>query len=190
MSHQKKKKQLSGKNDNAKEKIISAAFELFATKGYAQTSVDSIAAKAKISKGLIYYYFKSKGEILKGILTSLMAKSGFFEEDDTLSSKQYLKKIVEKSFELITRHTKLFRLILALTMQPEVVKGLKKELESLRILWMDDLTKAFKSLGYKKPEMEAYILCAMFDGAGLGYISLKDYPIHDIRHFIEKKYDL
>ncbi|HTN87050.1 MAG TPA: TetR/AcrR family transcriptional regulator, partial [Sorangium sp.] len=153
------------RDSNGNKKIIAAAFELFATKGYTQTSVDSIAAKAKISKGLVYYYFKSKEEILKSIFASLATEAGIlYEGTENLSAKQFLKKIIDDSFQFITGQTKLFRLIFALTVQPEVVKGLKKELESLRKIWMADLIKAFETLGYEKPETEAYLLCAMFDG--------------------------
>ncbi|SCJ11356.1 Fatty acid metabolism regulator protein [uncultured Clostridium sp.] len=50
-------------NVEVKEKIIKAAIEEFAENGYKAASTNSICKKAKVSKGLIYYYFKSKEEI-------------------------------------------------------------------------------------------------------------------------------
>lgn len=50
-------------NAEVKEKIIKAAIEEFAENGYKAASTNSICKKAKVSKGLIYYYFKSKEEI-------------------------------------------------------------------------------------------------------------------------------
>lgn len=47
-----------------KSEIISAAKVLFYTYGFSGTNVDAIAKRAKISKGLIYHYFKSKVDIL------------------------------------------------------------------------------------------------------------------------------
>jgi TetR/AcrR family transcriptional regulator len=40
--------------EKSREKIFSASLELFANKGYDATSIESIAKKAGISKGLIY----------------------------------------------------------------------------------------------------------------------------------------
>jgi AcrR family transcriptional regulator len=43
-----------------KEDIYEAAVQCFNRTGYFETSIDTIAAEAKISKGGIYYHFKSK----------------------------------------------------------------------------------------------------------------------------------
>ncbi len=43
-----------------KESIFEAAVHCFNEKGYYETTIDTIAAEAKISKGGIYYHFKSK----------------------------------------------------------------------------------------------------------------------------------
>jgi TetR/AcrR family transcriptional regulator len=47
--------------------IISAAEELFFTKGIANTTMDEIAEKVELSKGAIYLYFKSKEELFAAI---------------------------------------------------------------------------------------------------------------------------
>jgi len=110
--------------------IINAAFDLFAKKGYVATSVDSIAQKANVSKGLIYHYFNSKEEILKAVFSTLIEQSRMIEEPNLPHSpKQFLKKLIEQSFDFITRQTQSLRLMLALSAQPEVVNGLKRELE-------------------------------------------------------------
>ncbi len=50
--------------DTRREQILNAAAKLFVTKGYDNASVDEIAREAGLSKGSIYWYFKSKLEIL------------------------------------------------------------------------------------------------------------------------------
>jgi len=52
--------------------IANAAARLFSNKGYIETSIDDVAAAAKISKGSIYYYFSTKDEILDYILYAFM----------------------------------------------------------------------------------------------------------------------
>ncbi|MBS8266859.1 TetR/AcrR family transcriptional regulator [Mesobacillus boroniphilus] len=52
-----------------KEKaIIEAAIKLYATKGFASTSIQEIVSESGISKGAFYLYFKSKDTLLIAIL--------------------------------------------------------------------------------------------------------------------------
>lgn len=53
---------------SSREKVLEAARQLFATKGYGETSVDEIAERAGVAKGTIYTHFSSKDEILVTIL--------------------------------------------------------------------------------------------------------------------------
>jgi TetR/AcrR family transcriptional regulator, cholesterol catabolism regulator len=60
------------KSDKKIITIASTAAKLFSNKGYIETSMDDVAAAAKISKGSIYYYFSAKDDILHYILTTFM----------------------------------------------------------------------------------------------------------------------
>lgn len=53
--------------EERREEITNAAEELFITKGYENTSVNDIVDKIGVAKGLFYYYFKAKEEILNAI---------------------------------------------------------------------------------------------------------------------------
>lgn len=46
------------------QRIIDAAFELFQTIGYHQTTMDAIAEKAEVSRATLFNYFPAKREIL------------------------------------------------------------------------------------------------------------------------------
>jgi AcrR family transcriptional regulator len=50
------------------ERIMKCALELFVTNGYRATTVEMIGVRAKLTKGAIYFYFKSKEEILTRFL--------------------------------------------------------------------------------------------------------------------------
>ena len=47
-----------------REKIIDASWELFNEKGFGETTINDMIARAGISKGTFYYYFRSKDELL------------------------------------------------------------------------------------------------------------------------------
>ncbi len=61
--------------------IVSAAEELFFSRGIANTTMDEIAEKVELSKGALYLYFKSKEEMFAAIVQrGLRILSGKFAE--------------------------------------------------------------------------------------------------------------
>jgi len=58
------------KSKNTRGKIIKSAMSLFITQGFAATTTQKIAEKAKISEGSIYTHFKNKKEIFEVILST------------------------------------------------------------------------------------------------------------------------
>jgi AcrR family transcriptional regulator len=60
--------------DDRREKILSSALSLFATKGLAATKICDIAEKTGMSQGLVYHYYKSKEEIFTWLIGSAMQK--------------------------------------------------------------------------------------------------------------------
>ena len=53
---------------DARQKILSAATKLFATQGYAKTSLAQVAKEAQVSKALIFWHFESKEGIYVAVL--------------------------------------------------------------------------------------------------------------------------
>jgi AcrR family transcriptional regulator len=47
--------------------VLGAARTLFGSKGYAQTSVDEIAAAARVTKGAVYHHFASKEKLFRAV---------------------------------------------------------------------------------------------------------------------------
>jgi AcrR family transcriptional regulator len=54
--------------DERRAEIINTSAKLFREKGYEKTSVESIIREMDVAKGTFYYYFKSKGEVMKAIV--------------------------------------------------------------------------------------------------------------------------
>ncbi|MBI3814338.1 MAG: helix-turn-helix transcriptional regulator, partial [Nitrospinae bacterium] len=47
-----------------RKQILESAIRCISRQGYHQTTMDDIASEAGLSKGALYWYFKSKDEIL------------------------------------------------------------------------------------------------------------------------------
>ncbi len=56
-------------------RIIEAAVQLFATHGYASSTLEEVAAKAGFTKGAVYYYFKSKERLLLDVVAAIEQRS-------------------------------------------------------------------------------------------------------------------
>lgn len=54
-----------------REQIVEAALEVFARKGIQGATVDDIGARAGVSKGLVYLYYKSKDALMESVLRRL-----------------------------------------------------------------------------------------------------------------------
>lgn len=106
------------KNDK-KELIFDAMEQLMTEVPYKEISVDSIAKKAGIGKGSIYYYFESKDEILYAViergyrraLREYFESVNYREHVSALEKfKQLFRSIIKKDFSdnernlLITLH--------------------------------------------------------------------------------------
>jgi AcrR family transcriptional regulator len=61
--------------DERRDQILSAALRVFAKRGFAATKISDIVAKAGMSHGLVYHYFKSKEEIFLELLKMAMEAS-------------------------------------------------------------------------------------------------------------------
>ncbi|MGZ4167238.1 MAG: TetR/AcrR family transcriptional regulator [Solirubrobacteraceae bacterium] len=55
--------------------VLAAARASFGTKGYAQTSVDEIAAAARVTKGAVYHHFAGKGALFRAVYAEVEAEA-------------------------------------------------------------------------------------------------------------------
>jgi AcrR family transcriptional regulator len=63
-------------SEERKAQIYQAALTCFSSKGYHQTTMDDIVAESGLSKGSLYWYFKSKKELFLGLFRDLMDQFG------------------------------------------------------------------------------------------------------------------
>lgn len=81
-----------------KKRIIECAAKVFAEHGYRQTTMDQICHSLKLSKGVVYIYFKNKEELYISTMDYIFKKRytlllSAYEETDPLTLK--FKKIVD-----------------------------------------------------------------------------------------------
>jgi TetR/AcrR family transcriptional regulator, transcriptional repressor for nem operon len=82
----------------SKERILTAAKELFLSRGYGATTVDAICERAKLTKGSVYYFFDSKEDLGLAVLDWSLRRSA-----QMLASGPYARVVdpVEKAFAFL-----------------------------------------------------------------------------------------
>ena len=83
-----------------KEQIINAAIEVFAKQGLEKGKIADIAKVAKIGKGTVYEYFKSKDEIFRAI-----EKMYIFDSIDQINNLTQSKKSPTEKIEEIVSYS-------------------------------------------------------------------------------------
>ena len=104
------------KTTHVADSVLQAALDLFATLGYATTSVQQIVEAAGVNKGALYHYFQSKDDLLFAIydrmlslqkrhLEEIVARGG--ATTDVL--RTVCVDVVETSIDLLAEGTVFFR---------------------------------------------------------------------------------
>jgi AcrR family transcriptional regulator len=91
------------KKQQRKEQIIQGALELFASKGFYNTTIPDIATALKMSVGNMYNYFKSKDILAKEIIQYISKYLGSqlrVINDMDISTKEKTTKIIEIYFKV------------------------------------------------------------------------------------------
>ncbi|MBD3241524.1 MAG: TetR family transcriptional regulator [Chitinivibrionales bacterium] len=145
------------KRDSAltRARILRVAEQLFAEKGFDGSRVDEIARGAGVNKALIYYYFKSKDDILDALFTSAI-KDVIELIEQTYDDFQLDEDEVEQMFntlvDLVSRKKRILKVMLM-----ESLKGSERRPHLFKIAdyfvggEVDTLTKLFESRGLQLP---------------------------------------
>ncbi len=103
---------ISPQYEQAQEKrIIEGAAQVFAERGYRQTTIDQISQALQLSKGAIYIYFKSKEDLFVAVLQSIYEQrfnllSTAFQPDD--STRVKFERMLDRLSGLVSRDDHVF----------------------------------------------------------------------------------
>lgn len=162
-------KQYQQIREEKRELILNTALEFFAQQGFHSTSIDQIAKKAGISKGLIYNYFESKNSILNEILkTGFDAIYSHFDinHDGVLSYNEF-EFFIRKSFAVMTQNRSFWKLYFSLMMQPVVTETYINDYREASVNLYNILIRFITELGSTDPSKDFIIISSLFKGAYL-----------------------
>ena len=157
-----------GKSENSKNKILIAARKIFAEKGYDGARVDEIAREAGINKAMLYYYFKSKDNILKEVvnniaLTYYLEKETRFNISDLIDegvlNNEGIDSTIDDGLESIKENENVFRIILT-----ESFKAINSDIVGVNVF--DNILKRnlkdMRSLGFEIDDENDFMIKQFF----------------------------
>ena len=97
-------------------RIVEAAMDEFASRGFKGASMDAIAARTHTTRALINYYFGSKEKVYLAVLEHVYAEIRQAEgllDLDHLAPSDAIRRIVEFTFHYYVEHEGFVRLVVA-----------------------------------------------------------------------------
>lgn len=187
----KSKEQFAAERQRSMDAIKQAALELFAEKGYQNTSISDIAKSAGISKGLMYNYFESKEGLLRAIVEEAI------REGDELMAMladphgdpyEQLRAITIGSIQMVKGNLAYWKFLTSLAFQSAALKSLEPLLKRQREEATAIAVQLFKRMGRPEPLHEAYLFAASLDGLFIYYMVLEnEFPLEEMADFMLRK---
>lgn len=96
-----------------RSRLRELALQLFAEQGYEQTSLREIAERLGVTKAALYYYYKSKEDIVRDLVEDYMAQIDQLITwgKDQPRSAETRAEIVRRYLDIIVNGTAVFRLL-------------------------------------------------------------------------------
>jgi AcrR family transcriptional regulator len=167
-----------------RELIRKNALQLFATEGYYAASIQDIAAKAGISKGLMYNYYESKEQLLKEIVTEGFDRIMEMidpDRDGVLTSRE-MEGLFDELFRILREEREFWSFYFSILPQPGVVRIVHKELRNIYASLLHLLEGYFTTAGYDDPKTEAVFFGSLLDGVFINYfMNHRNYPVEKIK---------
>ncbi|TMV52752.1 TetR/AcrR family transcriptional regulator [Paenibacillus mesophilus] len=109
----------------SRNKVLEAAVELFAEKGYHQASMDDIALRANVAKGTLYYHFTGKSQLFRTIVSDGLQRIKVRIEADLnagLALEEQIKRVIGHNLDLFTESSGLAHIVFH-----ELTNGIEEE---------------------------------------------------------------
>lgn len=174
-----------------RDKILDAAEALFAEGGFHQTSVDQIARKAGVSKGLTYNYFGSKEELLVAIIerTSGEMATKALGDEPPVGYQIALRSFLARLSRMLKNDGSQMLFQLNLMFDPSLSAVTEPAFKARAIELMESTTELLSLSGTSDPGRHARHLVAEIDGITLHYLRLfADYPLDTVLIELYERY--
>ena len=184
-------KQYEEIRERSRSRIMQAALELFAAKGFNSTTVEMIASRSEVSKGLLYNYFRNKEDLLNAIVDEGVILFERMEElcAGPLPPEEKLKEILEISLSPELLNESFWRLYFSMLSNPETLPQVSDKMFQMSRRSFELVAELMRQTGRENPREEAFIFNVTIDGAAMNYwFDPENFPLEGVRKLLIEKY--
>jgi AcrR family transcriptional regulator len=154
-----------------RERIIEAAYSLFCSQGYANTTAPEVAAAATVAVGSFYAYFKDKHDLLMTVMDRYMAsydetrtKAFAILDDPGIPLQDALRSLIESLIE-VHENSKAFNSELKALyyFDPEVAEHMRAQRKKVRSAITDFFAAKQEAYRIGDPAVMAFIVDSVID---------------------------
>jgi AcrR family transcriptional regulator len=182
--------------EQSRRRILTAALELFAERGYNGATVSGIAARAKVARGLVSYYFPTKDSLLEALLTEVMyAVFGLAVPLETETTPdERLAGVIDRTLLAAYQTVGVQRLVLGLMLQPstrDIYARVEAANDTEVTTFEDHLRAVFMERGAADPALEEALLRSALEGVIFKLaVYPETYPLEAVRRRLFEMYGL
>jgi AcrR family transcriptional regulator len=179
--------------EKSRERILAAALEVFAEKGYEAASISDVTQRAEVSRGLVTYYFASKQLLAAELLDRWLDGIGAILHLQG-SADEKLTGIIDGTLMAAATTLPVQRLAISLMMQPsthQVFAQVEAD-KAIRVAQIEDAIRSiFADRGAADPAVEEMLLRATLEGVTVKLaIYPETFPLEAVRRRLHASYDL
>jgi AcrR family transcriptional regulator len=150
------------RSERKRDEIIRAGLKVFAEKGFAGATMDDIALELEATKGLLYYHFKTKDDLLQEILARNELTAGFATILDGLAElplEAALTRFGERLTALFEANRELTRFLHVHSLLSGTEAGLiYQQVFAALYARVAELLERFKTRGEIRAELDTFAL--------------------------------
>lgn len=179
--------------EKSRERILSAALEVFAEKGYEAASISDVTQRAEVSRGLVTYYFASKQRLAAELLDRWLDGIGaILTLQGTADEK--LAGIIDGTLMAAASTLEIQRLAITLMLQP-ATHDVFAAVEAAKAAQVEQIEDAIRSIfadrGAADPAVEEMLLRATLEGVTVKLAIYPDtFPVEAVRRRLHASYGL
>jgi AcrR family transcriptional regulator len=167
-------------SQDSRDEILKAAMQLFAHRGFHETSMSEVAREARVSKALIFWHFKTKEELFVAVLNRLLEPYfiDFAEEAAVMDERAQILKLAESYLLFVRDNASSVRFFLAQMLHdPHLSESLNEQVLQLYGGYRAMLVELIASAQQKgicarrsAPELAAAFLLSALNGLLIEYL--------------------
>lgn len=175
----KTQKQVQG--EQTRQRIIEAAIQLFARKGFYSTSIADLAQATGLTKGALYHHFESKDDLLFAVIETVRELWRDTVVHDVLKAGNALDRLVvlfENHARLISEHETLCLVLGGLVMEMDganpTFMGTLQEIFADLTIFIEHIIEKGQKSGEVRPDLDARLaalnIVGMLEGSAIPWI--------------------